>query len=180
MTISGIENIGEHIAMTTVATEARVTAKILTTLTPAVLRHVSNGVHALARKLDLESVTSAQMPLEDLHKTNRGDIHPVEIPENFLDDVTATFNERGIAFAVEDGLDGATYLHFRGADADSVRHVIDQVATKVEADLGVKQTPPQTRGDVNQIIKAKAAERARLTPSTPKLNPNLRTPAPKL
>lgn len=162
MSISGIETIGEQVTMQASAAGIRASARLTSTLTVSSLKAISHALGALAQRMKSTGVTSGEIPLDELMASNRGDIHPIEIPEAMVSEIRAEFDERGIQFSIEHGADNLTYVHFRGADADAVRHAIDQVTARVEKDLEpVKTTAPQTRGDVQKVIKGKAAQKAR-------------------
>lgn len=162
MSISGIETIGEQVTMQASAAGVRASARLASRLTLSSLKAISHALEVLAQHMKSTGATSGEMPLNELMASNRGDIHPIEIPEALLEDVRAEFDERGIQFSIEHGADNLTYVHFRGADADAVRRAIDQVTARVEKDLEpVKTTAPQTRADVQKVIKGKAAEKAR-------------------
>ncbi|MFY9263340.1 MAG: DUF3801 domain-containing protein [Arcanobacterium sp.] len=189
MSIAGIESIGERVTMVAAEKGIQVTARLTAKLTNAALRQIGEAVARLSNRHS-SGETSSEMSLPELHQSNRGDIHPLEIPDSMVDEVRADFNERGVAFAIEQGQDGATYVHFKGADADSVRHGIDQVAAKLDKtlapsldDVSEKHSPvrpPQTRADVAKVIEGKAAEKTRQAArKAPSLTPEMPVKAPQ-
>ena len=101
------------------------------------------------------------MTLSGLQEKAGGDLHSIDVSDELITDLKADLKERGVDFAIEHAPDGNTYVHFRGADTDTVSHGITQAKATLEkklkdapakTDVDEPSKKPQTRTDVSRKI----------------------------
>ncbi len=71
-----------------------------------------------------------KMPIKHLQRLSRGDLHQQEVATEYVKQIQRDLKARGVDFAVEHAPDGKTYLHFKGADVDTISHALTQVAAR--------------------------------------------------
>lgn len=123
------------------------------------------------------------MTLSGLQEKAGGDLHSIDVSDELITELKADLKERGVDFAIEHAPDGNTYVHFRGADTDTVSHGITQAKATLEkkldhakparTDVNEPSKKPQTRADVAHTVQAKATQKAAAkTPKAARLDKN--------
>lgn len=106
--------------------------------TSAVLKAIGR---ALKKVPGIHTEPQGKMSLKKLQRTSGGDLHAQEISPELVRRLKRDLTRRGLDFSMEKGKDGHTYFHFKGADVDTVRHAIAQVAAAIDRHYPDRESP---------------------------------------
>lgn len=106
-----------------------------------------------------------QQTIKYLQYASKGDLHNQTVDKSLLKDLRHDFQKRGLDFAIEKGKDGQTYIHFKGADIDAVKHGLTQAQQRLENRLARKETRQDVKQALQNKVKEKLANHTVKTPS---------------
>lgn len=92
-----------------------------------------------------------RMTVKSLQRKTNDGLHSIEISPEMLKGIQHDLKKRGVDFAVEKAEDGNYYVHIQGKDADTMKHALTQVQTKL--------SKPQTRKDLKNDIEKRVQDK---------------------
>lgn len=132
MSITGGEQLTEQIIISSSKAGMEVTAKV-SQLSAAALKFLMNmastGLHKLPTTAGHRE--HGKMTIKNLQRRAGGDLHAQQVSTELLKSVQHDLKKRGVDFSVEKGADSMYYVHFKGADVDTVRHALTQAEAKI-------------------------------------------------
>lgn len=156
MSILASEQLSEQIIIASARAAVTVTAS-LTHLTRESLTSVLKASQAAFKRLPSSfHLTEGKMSLKRLQKTSGGDLHTQEVSDELKRTLQRDLKKRGVDFSVEKGRDGKTYVHFKGADIDTLNHAFTQAQARLDSYLAPGK--PQTRADLKALLEKKTAD----------------------
>lgn len=126
------------------------------------------GTWAIAKTpLGRQHRDHGKMDLKSLQKLTGGDLHSQEVSPDLLRTLQRDLKRRGVDFAIEKAPDGGFYVHFKGADVDTLKHAFTQAQARLD------QASPrhgQTRDDqpTQKPVPEQKEQRSQHAPSKQK------------
>ncbi|MFT3944352.1 MAG: DUF3801 domain-containing protein [Ancrocorticia sp.] len=168
MSVIGGEQLSEQIIISTTKAATEITAA-LTRGSEAMIKQVAKIAGAALHKVDRRK--EGKMTIKNLQRVSGGDLHSQSISPELYHTLIKDLKKRGVDFSIEKGKDSLTYVHFKGADVDTVRHALKQV----EAKLGL--TPPKTTNHEPGQPSQGSPDQKNPTKAAPQDAPPKQTPA---
>lgn len=146
MSITGGEQLTEQVIMSSSKAGMEVTGKVAQ-LTAAGLKLLMRLSAAGLKKLPTTAGRRehGKMTIKNLQRRAGGDLHAQQVSTELLRSVQHDLKRRGVDFSVEKGADALYYVHFKGADVDTVRHALTQAEAKIKPDAQTQQATPGNR-----------------------------------
>lgn len=138
MTVLQPEMLADQLIMTVARNAIKISVLVGRKNTVEAIRLAMKGASAAIRRYQRHRGTLPEegiFTVKELQEKAGGDLHQIPVSADIEKIVTEELKERGIEFAIETAPDGNTYIHFKGSDADSMRHGIDQARTRFEKAL---------------------------------------------
>ena len=144
------EQLSQQIVITSTQVGINVTARLASgTLTglKGTLRVIRAGLKHVKGKGQ-----HGQMRLRNLQRAAGGDLHQQTVTDRLLSTLTRDLKKRGVDFSLEKGRDGVHFVHFKGADADTMRHAILQAEKRLNRHIARAQIPRAAIRKVPEMV----------------------------
>lgn len=132
MTVMGGDQFAQQITIALTQAGITITGEIWSRTAGATSNMLKTTGQALKQVTGVGQEPQGKMSLRKLQRTSGGDLHAQEISPELVRRLKRDLTRRGLDFSMENAADGRTYFHFKGADVDSVRHAIAQVAAAID------------------------------------------------
>lgn len=93
-----------------------------------------------------------QMRLRNLQRAAGGDLHQQAVTDRLVATLTRDLKKRGVDFSLEKGHDGVHFVHFKGADADTMRHALLQAEKRLNRHIARAKIPRAAIRKVPEMV----------------------------
>ena len=145
---------GEQLSQQIVITSAQVGINVTARLASGTLAGLKDTLRVIRAGLKhvKDKGQHGQMRLRNLQRAAGGDLHQQAVTNRLVATLTRDLKKRGVDFSLEKGRDGVHFIHFKGADADTMRHAVLQAEKRLNRHIARAQIPRAAIRKVPEMV----------------------------